>query len=193
MTLPPTVGIFASVGVLVGAWAASGVISFLIVQGLDVVSPRFFLVSAALVTAVVAFATGTASPRPVSQNRPYTGQGRPPRSCDHIGADLCQWQFLSQHSRDRRTDAGHLPAAGAGGRKPLPYPGGFRHYGRTPGPLGRFGALHDSHAGRFHLGLRRICGDELPWFRFCGSLWIHGLVHKTVRARIEAKSLIPGA
>lgn len=55
----PTVGIFASVGVLVGAWAASGVISFLIVQGLDVVSPRFFLVSAALVTAVVAFATGT--------------------------------------------------------------------------------------------------------------------------------------
>lgn len=55
----PTVGIFASVGILVGAWSASGVTSLLIVEGLDVVSPRFFLVGAALVTAVVAFATGT--------------------------------------------------------------------------------------------------------------------------------------
>lgn len=55
----PTVGIFASVGVLVAAWAASGVIPLLIVRGLELVSVQFFLVSSALVTAVVAFATGT--------------------------------------------------------------------------------------------------------------------------------------
>lgn len=55
----PAAGILASVGVLVGAWAASGVTALLIYHGLDLVSPRIFLVGAALVTAVVAFATGT--------------------------------------------------------------------------------------------------------------------------------------
>lgn len=55
----PAAAIFAAVGVLVAAWAAAGVIPLLIVRGLDLVSGRFFLVSAALVTALVAFATGT--------------------------------------------------------------------------------------------------------------------------------------
>lgn len=57
--IAPALGIFLSVGVLVGAWAAGGVLALLIVQGLDLVSPRFFLVTAAVATAMVAFATGT--------------------------------------------------------------------------------------------------------------------------------------
>ncbi len=55
----PTIGIFASVGILVAAWAAAGVIALLIVRGLDLVSARYFYVSTALTTALVGFATGT--------------------------------------------------------------------------------------------------------------------------------------
>lgn len=57
--MAPAVGIFLSVGLLVGTWAASGVTALLVVGGLDLVSPRSFYVSAAAVAAVVAFATGT--------------------------------------------------------------------------------------------------------------------------------------
>lgn len=55
----PALGIFLSVGVLVAAWAAAGVLALLVVVGLDLVSPRAFLPGAALATALVAFATGT--------------------------------------------------------------------------------------------------------------------------------------
>lgn len=55
----PAVSIFLSVGALTGAWAASGTVAMLIAIGLDWLSGPFFLVQAALLAALLAFATGT--------------------------------------------------------------------------------------------------------------------------------------
>lgn len=55
----PTIGIFISVGILVAAWAAAGVTGLLVVSGLELISPQWFLVSAAVITGIISFATGT--------------------------------------------------------------------------------------------------------------------------------------
>jgi len=55
----PAILIMLSVGILVGAWMASGTIPMVIYYGLKLISPRFFLVTACLVCSVVAIATGT--------------------------------------------------------------------------------------------------------------------------------------
>ena len=48
-----------SVGILVGAWMASGTIPMVIYYGLKLISPKFFLVTACLVCSITALATGT--------------------------------------------------------------------------------------------------------------------------------------
>jgi len=47
------------VGVLIGTWIAGGIVPAMIVYGLKVVSPGLFLVSAALLSAIVSLATGS--------------------------------------------------------------------------------------------------------------------------------------
>src|SRR5512135_1763933 len=55
----PAILIMLTVGVLIGSWMASGTIPMIIYYGLKVISPRFFLVTACLVSSVTALATGT--------------------------------------------------------------------------------------------------------------------------------------
>jgi NhaC family Na+:H+ antiporter len=55
----PAILIMLTVGVLIGSWMASGTIPMIIYYGLKVISPRFFLVTACLVSSITALATGT--------------------------------------------------------------------------------------------------------------------------------------
>ena len=47
------------VGILIGVWMAAGTVPQMIVYGLDLLSPRYFLVSACLLSALVSLATGS--------------------------------------------------------------------------------------------------------------------------------------
>jgi NhaC family Na+:H+ antiporter len=51
--------ILITVGMLIGTWIASGTVPTLIYYGIEIISPRFFLVSALFFTSVVALTTGT--------------------------------------------------------------------------------------------------------------------------------------
>ncbi|HOW87005.1 MAG TPA: Na+/H+ antiporter NhaC [Candidatus Aminicenantes bacterium] len=55
----PAILIMLSVGLLVGSWMASGTIPMVIYYGLKLISPKFFLATACLVSSVVALACGT--------------------------------------------------------------------------------------------------------------------------------------
>jgi NhaC family Na+:H+ antiporter len=55
----PAILILLCVGMLVAAWMASGTIPMLLYYGLQLVSPRFFLVTACLACSVTSLATGT--------------------------------------------------------------------------------------------------------------------------------------
>jgi NhaC family Na+:H+ antiporter len=55
----PAILIMLSVGILIGAWMASGTIPMIIYYGLKLISPKFFLVTACLVCSITAIATGT--------------------------------------------------------------------------------------------------------------------------------------
>ncbi len=55
----PAILIMLSVGILVGAWMASGTIPMVIYYGLKLISPKFFLATACLVCSVVSIASGT--------------------------------------------------------------------------------------------------------------------------------------
>jgi NhaC family Na+:H+ antiporter len=55
----PAILIMLSVGIMVGAWMASGTIPMVIYYGLKLISPKFFLVTACLVCSITAVATGT--------------------------------------------------------------------------------------------------------------------------------------
>jgi NhaC family Na+:H+ antiporter len=55
----PAILIMLTVGILIGSWMASGTIPMIIYYGLKVISPKFFLVTACLVSSVTALATGT--------------------------------------------------------------------------------------------------------------------------------------
>ena len=48
---------FLEMGVLIGAWVASGTIPSMIYYGLQVISPRYFLPSACLISAAISSAT----------------------------------------------------------------------------------------------------------------------------------------
>jgi NhaC family Na+:H+ antiporter len=55
----PAILIMLTVGVLIGSWMASGTIPMVIYYGLKLISPKFFLITACLVSSLVALATGT--------------------------------------------------------------------------------------------------------------------------------------
>lgn len=55
----PAILIMLSVGLLVGSWMASGTIPMVVYYGLKLISPKFFLATACLVSSVVALACGT--------------------------------------------------------------------------------------------------------------------------------------
>ena len=55
----PAILIMLSVGLLIGSWMASGTIPMVIYYGLKLISPKFFLATACLVSSVVALACGT--------------------------------------------------------------------------------------------------------------------------------------
>jgi NhaC family Na+:H+ antiporter len=55
----PAILIMLSVGLLVGSWMAGGTIPMVVYYGLKLISPKFFLATACLVSTVVALACGT--------------------------------------------------------------------------------------------------------------------------------------
>jgi NhaC family Na+:H+ antiporter len=55
----PVVIILLTIGMLIGSWTASGTIPALIAAGIRLIEPRFFVLSAFLVTSVMSLATGT--------------------------------------------------------------------------------------------------------------------------------------
>ncbi len=55
----PAMLIVIVVGALIGSWIAAGVIPMLIYYGLELISPRYFLVTACLVCSIVSLVTGT--------------------------------------------------------------------------------------------------------------------------------------
>lgn len=55
----PAILIMLCVGVLIGAWIASGTIPMVIYYGLKLISPKFFLVTACFVCTITSLATGT--------------------------------------------------------------------------------------------------------------------------------------
>lgn len=55
----PAMLIVIVVGALIGSWIASGTIPMLIYYGLKIISPKFFLVTACIVSSIVSLVTGT--------------------------------------------------------------------------------------------------------------------------------------
>ena len=55
----PVILILLTIGMLIGTWVLSGTIPMLISAGIQILSPRFFVLSAFLVTAVMSLCTGT--------------------------------------------------------------------------------------------------------------------------------------
>ena len=55
----PMILILLSIGLLIGTWVLSGTIPLLVYYGIELVNPRYLLVTAFLVTAVMSLATGT--------------------------------------------------------------------------------------------------------------------------------------
>ena len=55
----PVILILLAIGMLIGTWVTSGTIPTLIAAGIRLLSPRFFVLSAFLVTAVMSLCTGT--------------------------------------------------------------------------------------------------------------------------------------
>jgi NhaC family Na+:H+ antiporter len=55
----PAILVVLAIGMLIGSWLACGTIPMVIYYGLEVISPRFFLVTACLACSIVSMATGT--------------------------------------------------------------------------------------------------------------------------------------
>lgn len=51
--------ILIAVGALIGTWIAGGIVPSIIYYGLEIINPRFFLVTATLICAITSLATGT--------------------------------------------------------------------------------------------------------------------------------------
>lgn len=58
-TAMPAILILFSVGIVIGTWTFSGTVPMMIYYGLKIISPKMFLVTAFLLTAIVSTATGT--------------------------------------------------------------------------------------------------------------------------------------
>ncbi len=55
----PAILILMAIGILIGAWVASGVVPLMVFYGLKLLSPSVFLVASCLICSVVSFATGS--------------------------------------------------------------------------------------------------------------------------------------
>ena len=55
----PAMLILISVGALIGTWIAAGTIPMLIYYGLEIISPRFFLLTACVICSIISIVTGT--------------------------------------------------------------------------------------------------------------------------------------
>jgi NhaC family Na+:H+ antiporter len=55
----PAILILMAIGILIGAWVASGIVPLMIFYGLKILAPGIFLVATCLICAVVSFATGS--------------------------------------------------------------------------------------------------------------------------------------
>lgn len=55
----PAIMILITVGLMIGAWLVSGTIPFLVYIGLQIISPKFIIVTSFLVTVVLSVSTGT--------------------------------------------------------------------------------------------------------------------------------------
>ena len=53
------IGILMAIGMLIGAWVISGTVPLLMVYGLKIISPSFFLPAVLLVSSIISLATGT--------------------------------------------------------------------------------------------------------------------------------------
>jgi len=56
----PAILILFAVGIVVGTWIYSGTVPMMIYYGLKIISPKFFLVTAFIITAIISTATGNA-------------------------------------------------------------------------------------------------------------------------------------
>lgn len=59
-TAMPAIFILITIGALIASWMAAGIIPMLIVYGLDLMSARFFLLTACVICSLVSMVTGTA-------------------------------------------------------------------------------------------------------------------------------------
>ena len=59
-TAMPAIFILIAIGALIASWMAAGIIPLLIVYGLDLMSARFFLLTACVICSLVSMVTGTA-------------------------------------------------------------------------------------------------------------------------------------
>lgn len=55
----PAILILLAIGILIGAWVASGIVPLLIFYGLKILSPDIFLVATCIICSVVSFSTGS--------------------------------------------------------------------------------------------------------------------------------------
>ena len=55
----PAIMILITVGLMIGAWIVSGTIPFLVYIGLQIINPRFIIVTSFLVTVILSVSTGT--------------------------------------------------------------------------------------------------------------------------------------
>jgi NhaC family Na+:H+ antiporter len=56
----PAIFILFVVGIVIGTWVYSGTVPMMIYYGLKIINPKFFLVTAFIITAIISTATGTA-------------------------------------------------------------------------------------------------------------------------------------
>lgn len=55
----PVIGILMTIGMLISTWIAAGTVPYLVIVGVDLISPLFFLPIACLICSIVALLTGT--------------------------------------------------------------------------------------------------------------------------------------
>jgi len=55
----PAIGILILIGIMIATWIMSGTVPFIIYHGLNLISPKYFLISATLICAITSIVTGT--------------------------------------------------------------------------------------------------------------------------------------
>ena len=84
-----TLLILLTVGMLAGSWMISGVVPTLIYYGVQILSPKFFLVSACVICALVSLLSGSSWTSSLAGHRPCLGHQRGmDGGCHHFGGLL---------------------------------------------------------------------------------------------------------